>query len=244
MNSKWRNSITNSEAYSSFKSVGSDHRIVTANIKLSLRTTKRSSAKVRHDWKQLRYSPELCEQFNISLRNKFDCLYQEDSSPTDKYAALIQANEFAASQVLPTLPKRSSNRDSNNPSIMAARKRIAEMTKRYNICKSSIARKHLKEAKQALQIEYAKVDEERVNLQIAQTEAEFEANHTAQAWKVVNTFTGRKETSAGKLKGKSPEKRLGSWLNHFRDLLGSSIDPNTPDLEIDPVLTDPGINDT
>ena len=61
---------------------------------------------------------------------------------------------------------------------------------------------------------------------------------------MVNTITGRKETSTGKLKGKSPEERLGSWLNHFRDLLGSPIDPNSPDLDIEPVLTDPGISDS
>ena len=34
---KWRNSVKNAEAYSTFASVGSDHRIVSARIKLSLR---------------------------------------------------------------------------------------------------------------------------------------------------------------------------------------------------------------
>ena len=37
INKKWKNSAMNCEAYSSFKGVSSDHRIVTAKIRLSLR---------------------------------------------------------------------------------------------------------------------------------------------------------------------------------------------------------------
>ena len=39
---KWRNSIKDSRSFSSFSSIGSDHRIVSATIKLSLRSSKRS----------------------------------------------------------------------------------------------------------------------------------------------------------------------------------------------------------
>ena len=34
INRKWINSVTNVEAYSTFSSIGSDHRILTARIKL------------------------------------------------------------------------------------------------------------------------------------------------------------------------------------------------------------------
>ena len=40
VNKKWKNSIHNVEAYNSFSSLGSDHRLVTANIRLSLRMSK------------------------------------------------------------------------------------------------------------------------------------------------------------------------------------------------------------
>ena len=43
VNRKWKNSVKNSEAYSSFSSLGSDHLIVTARVKLSLRTCKSPS---------------------------------------------------------------------------------------------------------------------------------------------------------------------------------------------------------
>ena len=39
INRKWKNSAMNCKAYSTFKGVSSDHRIVTAKIRLSLRKT-------------------------------------------------------------------------------------------------------------------------------------------------------------------------------------------------------------
>ena len=53
VNNKWKNSITNTEVYSSFASVGSDHRVVTAEVKLSLRASKPTSKKKHYDWKLL-----------------------------------------------------------------------------------------------------------------------------------------------------------------------------------------------
>ena len=38
---KWQNSVKEFRPYSSFSSVGSDHRIVTADVKLSLRVSKK-----------------------------------------------------------------------------------------------------------------------------------------------------------------------------------------------------------
>ena len=42
---RWRNSIHNCQAHSSSNSIGSDHRIVTATIQLSLRTRKKTDIK-------------------------------------------------------------------------------------------------------------------------------------------------------------------------------------------------------
>ena len=63
VNNKWKNSILNSEAYSSFASVGSDHRIVTARIRLSLRVNKTPSKKKHFDWKHLRSDTDLQSRF-------------------------------------------------------------------------------------------------------------------------------------------------------------------------------------
>ena len=51
INRKWKNSAMNCEAYSTFEGVSSDHRIVTAKIRLSLRKNATRTATTKHyDW--------------------------------------------------------------------------------------------------------------------------------------------------------------------------------------------------
>ena len=73
VNRKWKNSVKNSEAYSSFSSLGSDHRIVTARVKLSLRACKSPSKGVPYDWKALE-NPELQEKYSVEVKNRFTVL--------------------------------------------------------------------------------------------------------------------------------------------------------------------------
>ena len=48
INGKWKNSAMNCEAYSSFEGVSSDHRIVTAKVRLSLRKNATRKATTKH----------------------------------------------------------------------------------------------------------------------------------------------------------------------------------------------------
>ena len=48
INRKWENSAMNCEAYSSFEGVSSDHRIVTAKVRLSLRKNATRTATTKH----------------------------------------------------------------------------------------------------------------------------------------------------------------------------------------------------
>ena len=51
INKKWKNSALNCEAYSSFEGMSTDHRIVTAKIRLSLRKNAKRTATTKHyDW--------------------------------------------------------------------------------------------------------------------------------------------------------------------------------------------------
>ena len=60
------------------------------------------------------------------------------------------------------------------------------------------------------------LEQEQLASLIAETENQFKASNTVNAWKVVNTITNRKTMPSGKLKGKTPEERKQQWLNHFR----------------------------
>ena len=51
---KWRNSVKNSEAYGCFHSIGSDHRVVVARVKLSLRMSKTEKRAPVLDWSKFK----------------------------------------------------------------------------------------------------------------------------------------------------------------------------------------------
>ncbi|XP_038053581.1 craniofacial development protein 2-like [Patiria miniata] len=56
---KWRNSVVNAEAFSTFETVNSDHRVVSMKVKLSLRRPKASKPKERVDWRMFSTHAEL-----------------------------------------------------------------------------------------------------------------------------------------------------------------------------------------
>ena len=71
MNKKCINSALNCEAYSSFKRVSSDQRIVTAKRRLAQRKNITQTTKATHyDWTLL------INTYTITLRNKFDALQE------------------------------------------------------------------------------------------------------------------------------------------------------------------------
>ena len=70
---KWRNTVKNCEAYSSFQSIGSDHRAVIARVKLSLRTSKTPKRAPVPDWSKLKTDTGLQERY--SVRSKTVLIY-------------------------------------------------------------------------------------------------------------------------------------------------------------------------
>ena len=162
VNSKWINSVKNAEAYSSFASVGSDHRILTMEVQLSLRVTKLPSSKKSFYWKLLRHDQDLCAKFNLVLRNRFSQLHTENAPPSDQYNAFVEASKDAATATLPLVKKGKETMHSNNARVVDARKKIEKLTKRYNIHKSKGVRKLLQDAKQDLQVIYKELEEQRM----------------------------------------------------------------------------------
>ena len=72
INKKWKNSAMNCEAYSSFKGVSSDHRIVTVKLWLSLRKNTTRTATTKHyDWALLnnRDIRDICIRIKKQIRD-------------------------------------------------------------------------------------------------------------------------------------------------------------------------------
>ena len=69
----------NCEAYSSFEDVSSDHRIVTAKVRLSLRKNATRKATTKHyDWALLN-NRDIRDKYALELRNRFEALQEKAS---------------------------------------------------------------------------------------------------------------------------------------------------------------------
>ena len=94
----------NCEAYSSFETVSTDHRIVTAKIRLSLRKNAKRTANAKHyDWAVLN-NRDIRDKYVLELRNRFETLQEktEESTPNDEYENFVNAHLEAAEECIPT----------------------------------------------------------------------------------------------------------------------------------------------
>ena len=88
----------NCEAYSSFKGVSFNHRIISANIHLSQHRNKKQSVKPSlYNWPSLANS-DISNQYTVIVRNKFDTLQEtfERHTLNDTYENFVttQKNEI------------------------------------------------------------------------------------------------------------------------------------------------------
>ena len=95
---KWKKSVKNSRSYSSFSSVGSDHRIVSSKVKLSLRVSKKAKPHPLKliDWKTVSSNSTLSKQFSLDVFNKFQSLSSSEINSDnieDVYNTLIRSTE-------------------------------------------------------------------------------------------------------------------------------------------------------
>ena len=123
VNRKWKNSIHNCEAYNSFSSLGSDHRLLTAKIKLSLRMTKTPAKKKQYDWTALRNS-KLQHHYTVTVRNRYAELCTDDDTITERYGHFVQANAEATEKLIPLKPKNNGKKIAEDPWINEAREAV------------------------------------------------------------------------------------------------------------------------
>ncbi len=158
---KWRNSLKNTQAYNSFASVGSDHRIVSAHVKLSLRSNTKTTSK-RHifDWKVLANDDELQSQYAVLVKNKFTGLETESGNATDTYEKFILANKEAAEELIPRKAPTRKEPFSNDKRVAKARKEIQLAYDRFAESPSESEKESYNAAKKNLEGCYKTVIEE------------------------------------------------------------------------------------
>ena len=210
INKKWKNSAMKCEAYSSFEGVSTDHRIVTAKIRLSLRKNAKRTATTKHyDWALLN-NRDIRDKYVLELRNRFEKQEKtEKSTPNDEYENFVNAHLEAAAKYIPTKLQTSLQKLSKKPNTNALK---------------------LKTAQYQLAGVYIKEQTEYIQNQIDKIRDSVEDRQSRIAWQTINEVSRRKNTAKAKLKAANQQERIKLWKQHFENLLG-----NPPKITHEPI---------
>ena len=241
VNRKWLNSITNCEAYSSFESVNTDHRIVSANVRLSVRAHKPKKRTNIFRWDALRTDDNIYSRFSVSVKNRYESLCSEVSLDephinSERYKKMMQACTEAAEE---TIPKRQMIRTAlpwEDGDIMACRDRVKELAAVKRRTKRAVDKAIFSEAIKDLDAMYLDKQAAYVEGKVVEINTAHHQCRSKTVWKIVNEVTGRKKSDSGRLKALNPSERIKAWENHFSTLLGST--PTTTRAPIRTIIPD------
>ena len=241
VNRKWRNSVKDVEAYNSFASSGSDHRILSARVKLSLRTCRTPPKRPPYDWAALK-DQDLQTKHTVQIKNRFNQLCEENETATEKYEHLIKANEETAKQLLPNKTKRKRTQYAKDKRVIAARQTVDEVYEQYEQDPSNVHYSKLTSAKANLEKAYNTAAEEDLTNLITKVEGTHSSHQHSESWKLIDEISNRKTAKKGIIKGTGKQDRLNKWHRHFSDLLGKEPSGNEDGEETQTVLPNMDIN--
>ena len=232
INKKWKNSALNCEAYSSFEGVSTDHRIVTAKIRLSLRKNAKRTATTKHyDWALLN-NKDVRDKYVLDLRNRFETLQEktEKSTPNDEYENFVNAHLEAAAKYIPTKIKTKYRVPWETLAVREKRALVKTASKNYRKNPTNTNALKLKTAQYQLAGIYIKEQTEYIQNQIDKIRDSVEDRQSRIAWQTINEVSRRKNTAKAKLKAANQQERIKLWKQHFENLLG-----NPPKITHEPI---------
>ena len=213
INKKWKNSIKNIKAYSFFASIGSDHRVISARLKLSLRKVKTLAQKKLYNWSALSNNEELQHQYTIQIRNRYAELCIEGEDITEKYDKLIKANNETAHLLLQTREQKNKTNFANNEKVIEQRYIVQREANETNS-------ENLQSEKAKLYRIYNSLCEEQLAQKITLIETAAKRGQCSKCWNLINDVSGYRSSKKGILKDKNIGERIRSWYSHFSHLLG------------------------
>lgn len=96
-----------------FSNVGPDHRRVTLQFKLSLRSNESLRVKqIHYDWRVFASDPAKRQQYSVKVQNRFDLQghNEDEETITEKYKRFLIANEEEKEQLIPAKKKVKGNK--------------------------------------------------------------------------------------------------------------------------------------
>ena len=215
INKKWKNSAIN------FEGVSSDHRTVTAKIRLSLRKNATRTANTKHyDW-ALPNKRDIRDKYVVELRNKFETLQEktEKLTPYDEYENFVNAHLEAAAKCITTKPKTKYRVTWETLSVREKRTLVKTASKKYRKNPTNTNARKLKTAQYQLASLYIKEQTEYIQNQRVKVRDSVEDRQSRIAWQTINKVSRRKSTVKAKLKAANQQERIKLWKRHFENLL-------------------------
>ena len=222
----------NFEAYSSFESVSTDHRIVTAKIRLSLRKNAKRTATTKHyDWALLN-NRDKRDKYVLELRNRFETQQEktEKSTPNDEYENFVNAHLEAAAKCISTKLKTKYRVPWETLAVREKRALVKTASKNYRKNPTNTNALKLKTTQYQLAGVYIKEQTEYIQNQIDKIRDSVEDRQSRIAWQTINEVSRRKNTAKAKLKAANQQERIKLWKQHFENLLG-----NPPKITHEPI---------
>ena len=190
--------------------MSSDHRTVTAKIRLRLRKKPTRTANTKHyDWALLN-NRDIRDKYVLELRNRFETL------PNDEYENFVNAHPEAAGKCIPTKPRT----EYRVPwETLAVREKRASKSYRKNPTNTNTQK--LKTAQYQLAGIYIKEPTEYIQNQIDMIRDSVEDRQSMIAWQTINEVSRGKSTAKAKLKAANQQERIKLWKQHFENLQGN-----------------------
>ena len=213
----------NCEAYSSFEGMSSDHRIITAKIRLSLRkNATRTAATKYYDWALLN-NRDIRDKYVLELRNRFETLQEktEKGTPNDEYENFVNAHLEAAAKCIPTKPRTKYRVPWETLAVREKRSHVKTASKSYRKNPTNTNAIKLKKAQYQVTGIYLKEQTEYIQNQIDKIRVSVEDRQSRIAWQTINEVSRRKSTNKAKLKAANQQERIKLWKKHFENLLGN-----------------------
>ena len=210
------------EAYSSFEGVSSDHRIVTAKLRLSLRknTTRKATTK-HYDWALLN-NRDIRDKYALELRNRFETQEKtEKVTSNDEYENFVETYLEVASKCIPTKPRTKYRVPWETLAVREKRALVKTASKSYRKNPTNTNARKLEKAQYQLAGMYLKEQSEYIQNQIDKIRDSVEDRQSRIAWQTINEVSRRKGTAKAKLKAASQQERVKLWEQYFKNLLGN-----------------------
>ena len=195
----------NCEAYSSFEGVSSDHRIVTAKIRLSQRRNAARTTTIALYDGSLLSNWGTRDKYTLTLRNKFDALQEisETSTLNDEYDNFANAHLEAAAECIPTKQRAKPKVPWETLAVRKKRANVKTASQCNKRNPTNINAQKLKKAQNELTNIYLKEQTEYIQNKINKIRDSVEDKQSRITWQTVNEVSWMKSTARAKLKAAS-----------------------------------------